>query len=131
MDIEKLLPLILIALYYLFGKKSSDEKKKAPKPVAQKRPTASSKPQKTLEDIIRELSGQPEEKESKPAERKKIKHTHEADIPMESLETKKYVRPRIESKSTRRVMAEEAEEIDFDLQQAVINDAILNRPQHW
>ena len=126
MDTKQILILIGFAIYYFLranGNKDKKQKKAAPK-RAQPRPT-SAKPQKSLEEILRDLANQGEEVEKpKP---KPVPPAYEYEKPVE--QPKPTVKK--EYKVTAPLEVHETDEEDsaeFDLKQAVINDAILNRP---
>jgi hypothetical protein len=137
-ELLKFLPIILYVLYRLFG--GSKKKQPEPKPQRQKqeRPKRPNTSTPSIEDILRELSGETSKKEepkriSKPKrERKSIEivdhskdvrvdYNHDADTGPNLKEIRKELD---EEKGLR----DADDKIEFDLRQAVINDAILNRP---
>jgi len=132
-DFKQILLLIGIGLYYYLQSRNKDKKTqkkptRRPGPQApQTNPTPTSNPKTTLEDILRELVE--EEPPRKPEPRAKIKHV-EID---KSVRKPKSAETTPRSKPVKRIKRIEVEEIDasnFDLRQAVINDAILNRPDY-
>lgn len=123
-------------LYRLFsgGKKKQPEPK--PQRRKQERPKRTSTSTPSLEDILRELSGETIKKEEpkpepKPQPRrvrrpieivdhsndKRIEYNHDADTG-----------PQLKDLQPDSKEVEKGIEVEFDLRQAVINDAILNRP---
>ena len=125
MDTKQILILIGFAIYYFLRAKGNKDKKVAPK-----RPQPNQKPpsrQKNLEEILRDLAQQgetPVEQEREPA-----RPTFDYEVPsIEIKEEKKVEKPK-ESKTVRISLDEGSDQSsEFDLRQAVINDAILNRP---
>mgnify|MGYP000962057795 CR=1 FL=1 len=128
MDTKQILILIGFAIYYFLRANGNKDKKQ--KKVAPKRPQSNQKGssrQKNLEEILRELAQQGET----PIEKKKEapKPAFEYEVPsIEEIEDKKVEEPK-ETKTTRISLEDDSHEsMHFDLRQAVINDAILNRP---
>lgn len=131
----ELLPFIIGILYFVFGvgkKKKDSPKRRSPRPKSE--PTTSS-----LEDILRELTG--EAQQSKPAPEPVPEYVEEPEAPVEhksiALEYKdQYVHDADTGRSMVEIREEmmeekgleEGEKISFDLRQAIINDTILNRP---
>ncbi len=157
MDTRQILLIIGVAVYYFIRHQSKKNKTKQeyrqPEPrqeqpqheqpqqeqprqrsllAPQQRPQQPmTQPQeKSLEDILRELAG--EQKVKAREDRVKIKHI-ETDYTTkpEAISTEKLAR-RADTKkraSTPRIEVEEDEaSVDFNLHQAIVNDAILNRP---
>ena len=157
MDLEKILPLILIALWYIFkGGKKKDKKsvaeriqefeqKVAPNDSAQSTPQATKKPS-SLQDILEELIGEPkaqpkvelEVEAEQPASRKRFVHTpsdHSVTSDKKDSIFDNYDRDRAAAKASELISRydeenreEKMEESDFDLRQAIIHQAILERP---
>ncbi|MBI1305033.1 MAG: hypothetical protein GC181_00300 [Bacteroidetes bacterium] len=134
MEWVKILGLFAVALYYLFSKVSS-ESKNTPKKSQPKRPGNNPT---SLEEILRELSNQTQTKSSstppKPVEsrnRKKLSHNHEQEEYLRpEWEAEPKSKPVIKVKSIEKIEMEPLDhhEHDIDLKQAIIYDAILNRP---
>ncbi|MBR9861433.1 hypothetical protein GYB22_11955 [bacterium] len=140
MDISEYIWIIGAVLYFLFSRgKRKEESPNAPKPKSKKQ----SRPRKSLEDILKELSGegefvpQPEpvvKKKPKARSRKKIEIHEHNEIYEDTInhdgdtgETIEILREKLESERIRRLQLEEYKR-DFDLQQAVVYDAIMNKP---
>lgn len=124
MDTKQILILIGFAIYYLIRSSGSKQKdqKAAPKKRPQKRNPAA--PQRSIEDILRDLAGEKESKAEKTI-------TFEPDEPVVEIPTEiQPRRPHPPATPHKRIEVEHDEEEDhgFDLRQAIINDAILNRP---
>ena len=143
----ELLPFIIGILYFVFGK--GKKKKESPKPRHPRPKTSSSTP--SIEDILRELTGESPQK-SKPEPEPVYTPEPETPVPFEpvyegrkSLETiqpevKKDASGDYEHSSAKMKALElvdfveldddedEGPSIEIDLRQAVIYDAILNRP---
>lgn len=124
MDIQVVL-IILGILYYLFRPSGKQKKANAPRPKSDHNPTPS------IEDILRELTGQtqvvPPPKLKKPAT-VKIKPEPVAAVNVASENQPRRVRPQRQAENQYSTEEVEKEEVVFDLRQAIINDAILNRP---
>jgi type IV secretory pathway VirB10-like protein len=141
-NIAELIPFIIAILYFVFGR--GKKKKNAPNP---NRPKPAKKPSTattSLEDILRELSGEtapkpkpkpatkpqpayvapPQPIESDPdymaAEYNKISH-HNSDKDIATIRKEIDEATRRENKKV---------EIPFDLKDAIIYDAIMNRPEY-
>lgn len=135
-DLIKFLPIVLYLIYRAFSAGKGKEEKVKPRPIQQKKPT---KQPSSIEDILRELREEivPEEK-PKPVVAKK-----KAPSKIEIQDHQYDFRPEYEhhakkSKSLAVIRTEIAEDQNnepvlldadsVDLRQAVIYDAILNRP---
>ncbi|MBO6516046.1 MAG: hypothetical protein JJ975_05805 [Bacteroidia bacterium] len=160
MDTRQILLLAGLAVYYYLrsqakkNKKQAEQQRKAAQ--AREREAQRNAPQqqpqqsrpvpqaeKSLEDILRELAGEAPRQQTpppaptpKPRQRAKIKHIEvdQSTPPPVSAEVtprRKHEAPKTTIKRVIEVEEEEREELDFDLRQAVINDAILNRPEHF
>lgn len=141
MEPRQILLLVGLALYYWFrstAKKNKQKNQQKAKPkTAPPRSTAqdNTPKERSLEEILRELAGEstpkPEPK-AKPdnRERQKIKHVEvkQPAYAPEAISTETL--PRYRRVAVKPLPEEEHEEVDFDLRQAVINDAIMNRPQY-
>lgn len=131
MDAQQILILIGFAIYYFIRANSKKEQDQKVKP--KKRPQQRTKPtpQRSIEDILRDLAG-----DQVQTERKKEIFVEPEVIDEIIVETPTENQPRrVHVESTRLTTLElddeEEEESSFDLRQAVINDAILNRPHQW
>ena len=128
MELKQILILVGFAIYYFIrsqGNKDKD-KKATPKKRAQQRPDSA--PQRSIEDILRDLAG-----ESKPVQREKeifIEPEKEVVVATENQPRRSHSEP-VPTKKMEVEQDDEDGETTFDLRQAVINDAILNRPHHW
>lgn len=155
MDFDKILPLILIALWYIFkgGKKNQkksvvqDMEERAEefqqKASSQNKPPQSSKKPSSLQDILEELVGEdiPIPKTHFQTRKDRPKPKRYENPEPESLET---LDPIIENQEKERaakraemikkyeeMSKSEAEDLDeeaFDLRQAIIHQTILERP---
>ena len=155
-DLEKILPLILIALWYIFRGGKKKVKKQEPnrfeesqhEEAAPANRAPDQKKPNSLQDILEELMGEEKAKTTKTFEQPvnkpkpepkkkpvaKPSYTTEAD----SLETlnAKFEKMEQKSKETRSFIkdyeesqeAEDSEHADFDLREAIIHQAILERP---
>jgi hypothetical protein len=125
MDTKQILILIGFAIYYFIrssGKKNKEQQQRAAKQRPQNTPAP--KPERSIEEILRDLAGETAPKVEKP----KYKEVPKKEIVIESATENK---PRREHKSEpfkTSQIAEDNDEVEFDLRQAIINDAILNRP---
>lgn len=133
MDIKQILLLVGIGIYYYLKYRSGnkEEQKKPVKRARPKAPPANPTPvdqsKTSLEEILRNLVE--EEAPRKPKPRAKIKHVEvdQTTPKAKSAETT----PRRTTEKKKRIEVEDLDAaIDFDLRQAVINDAILNRPEY-
>lgn len=147
MDLIELIPVILIALYYIFrpGKKKQEEEEY---PHRRHQDYDSEEPERrhrTLEDILREALEGEKQHEPVPAPKSKPLITPKEEFVIgdevendlykaytgvwEESEKVREKPGRFESSIPAVISADEKIYIDeFDLRQAVINDAILNRP---
>ena len=142
-ELLKFLPIVLYVLYRLF----SGGKKKQPRPKPQKRkqdrPKRTTTSTPSLEDILRELSGEPAKKveaQPEPRPKPKLKRTrrpieiedHSKEILVDynhDADTGPDIKTiRQELDEERGIKKSESSDVEFDLRQAIINDAILNRP---
>ncbi|MCB0735214.1 MAG: hypothetical protein KDC76_11565 [Bacteroidetes bacterium] len=127
MDWQQIIFIILGIIYFLFrnnGDKEQTKKKPQPKRASGGGSTTS------LEEILRELTGK---------QPKSRKQNREPEAPVEYEPLVRTPQPeRIKESSIKRIEVvhlddhehiDHREHLDFDLRQAVINDAILNRPQ--
>lgn len=137
-DFFKYIPIALWVLYKIYGRSKSNEQKTKSK---QKKGRNSSTP--SLEDIFKELSGDlTKEKPVKPVNRKKknpepkkiniqdqqddfrLEYEHQADAGLISEHTKDQL-------EVVKMEEDEAEgKSQIDLREAIIYDAILNRPKY-
>jgi hypothetical protein len=131
MDTQQIVLIILGILYFLF--RSSGDKSKKSKPRPQNRGSdqhsSSEKRTTSIEDILRELSGQSQEVPQIKKTPVKEKANTETKVPYKppvNVESKK-VDP-IEPVIAESVDKKESKNINFDLRKAVIYDAVLNRP---
>lgn len=135
----ELLPFIIGILYFVFGGRK--KKKDSPKPRHQKPKTPESTT--SIEDILRELTGETKATPKPKTQAAPVKQT--PDVKEKPLET---ISPEItynadgdyahssEKMKEREIIdfveleksSEDSSSIDFDLRQAVIYDAVLNRP---
>lgn len=138
-ELIKFLPIVLYLVYRAFSAGKGKEEKPKPRPVQQKKPQ---KQPSSIEDILRELRQEvlQEEPEYAPVVTKKQKpakikiEDHQYDFVPE------YEHHGKKGKSLSKIRLEIAEDqnnvlVDFDtdninLRQAVIYDAILNRPEY-
>lgn len=139
-DFLKFIPIALWILYSIFGK-SSKTKKQKPK----SRPVAAPKQKKTtsIEDILRELSGEVKEvakpvvekaNKPKPNKRKKLNISEkeydfrpEYEIHADTGPSVEAVKDEIDEIRGKRPVISKG---NIDLRQAIIYDAILNRPDY-
>lgn len=135
MSVIKVLLVIGAIIYYLTKAGSKENKSRKPAPRApQPQPNKqASQPveEKSLDDIIRELAHTPKHEKPAPRERVRIKHIETKDNrPPEAISSETL--PRRHEEGFTGVHHEEEEDDYvkqiFNLRQAVINDAILNRP---
>ncbi|MEN8696352.1 MAG: hypothetical protein ABF321_04605 [Bacteroidia bacterium] len=138
---------ILVFRFLAAGKKKEEKPKSRPKSVKRKKASTSTT---SLEDILRELSGEPAkakqpvpekqyETVSQQRKRKKIEiedhqhdfrpeHEHHADVDLDLGEVRDEIREsqglKLEEEETH------ALSVDFDLRQAIIAQTILNRPSY-
>lgn len=105
------------------------KKKKIKKFSQKKRPQqrTNQAPQRSIEDILRDLAG-----DTAP-ERTKEVFIEPEEIIVETATENTPRRPHTDSTPIKKVELSHDDEEDnsFDLRQAVINDAILNRPHQW
>lgn len=140
-DYIKFIPIALYVIYKLVG----GSKKKEQKPQkTRKAGKSTSAPTTSLEDILRELTGQepaaakPEPTPSR-ARHKKIEmvdhqhdfrpeYEHHADTELDLAEVRADIR---KSQGLGRIeVEEEYDDVDFDLRAAIIAETVLNRPQY-
>jgi hypothetical protein len=145
-DLLRFIPFVLYGLYLLFGK--SKKNKQTPQSTSQpSKSSTSSSSTPTLQDILRELSGQEAPApvaESKPKAQKQLTLAQEREK-IEIIDHQYDFRPEYEHHSSKhtvtkeplkgitllRVEEEEEKEIEpFDLYQAVVAQTILNRPEY-
>lgn len=137
MELKNIVLLILGILYFIF-RASGNKEKSAKKPG--QRPQQSSEgggSTPSIEDILRELTGEAPRTTQPPVEHKMNKVKKVKPVVVEQNEHEKY-RETVAARQTKRpikiveelpkVDLEQTESFEFDLRQAVINDAILNRP---
>ncbi len=139
----KFIPLILYIVYKIFGGGKKKEQKPKPRPVLQKK-TEPKRPS-PIEELLRELSGEPEAKlkpvvetvpqKSKRAKSNKIKiEDHQYDFRPEyehHADTGKDIKQiRQEMSDNKLSKSKEVKGSGIDLKQAIIYDAILNRPEY-
>lgn len=135
-ELIKFLPIVLYLVYRAFSAGKGKEEKPKPRPVEQKKPAR--KPS-TIEDILRELREEtmdvpkPQPVVQKKKAPTKIKfEDHQYDFVPEyehhAKESKPLSKIRLEIAEDQRALPEVDAE-DFDLRQAVIYDAVLNRPE--
>jgi|GEM_PF-5347521 len=147
-DLKEILPLVLIALWYIFkgGKKKTKkqvseqyedyQESQAPQAQPNKKPSS-------LEDILEELMGESKPKPSfqqqaKPTPSKPVtpKYKEEADsletldpiIENQETEKKRQARHDFIEAYEKEQNVEEGQQTDFDLRQAIIHQVILDRP---
>lgn len=136
-DLGELIPIILLAAYYLFRPSKKDQQKQQPK---RQRPQPSST--KSLEDIMRELMGEESKAETiveEPTKEEEVTQKMEDDY-SEFMEENPYANytGQVSDAKKKSIISDrvtlneehgiEKREIEVDLRQAVIYDAILHRP---
>jgi hypothetical protein len=139
-ELLKFLPILLYVLYRLFSSGKKKQPTSKPQKRKQERPKRTSTSTPSIEDILRELSGEPKQKEEpKPVPKPKQKRTRK---PIEIVDHSKDLRvdynhdadtgPSLQvlrsEMNKEKGLDNEKVEVDFDLRQAIINEAILNRP---
>ncbi len=140
-DLLKFLPIAAYLLYRIFAPSKKKQQKPKQRPVQRKKPNPQSP---SLEEILRELSGEPAPQPkqeyktpvAKPVKKKKkrkkiliedhqydkrVEYDHNADTGMNMAE----IRAEIQEEKG---IATQPKEIEVDIEQAIIYDAILNRP---
>ncbi|MFT5512486.1 MAG: hypothetical protein ACI8SE_000884 [Bacteroidia bacterium] len=127
MDTRQILILVGFAVYYFIrakAKKAKDQNEATPNRPQAKRPTA--KPQRSIEEILRDLA-QEDKPTPKVANVKKIRK--EEIVPVIEVTENAPRRSRSKSNEHKPIEVEEIDEVfNFDLRQAIINEAILERP---
>lgn len=129
MDFWEIVPFLVGLLYFFFRSDKNKEKKPPARQRQAPRQQQEHSPQPNLEDILRELAGQSapepkvievqeERKHSLVSDQKPVEEYHRPDRGPK----KKLVIAKVE-------MAEQAQ-TDFDLRQAIIYEAIMNRPDY-
>ena len=138
MDLIELIPIILVALYYIFrpGKKQGEHDKGRERETGGEQQSG----QRSLEDILREvMEGKPRPKpvykEPKPKpvpepvyEPEEIPDIYESYTGVFNKEKNDQSGKKLDLTVKLEITEDEEDEIDFDLRQAVINEAILKRP---
>ncbi len=138
MDLIELIPIILVALYYIFrpGKKQGEQGQGREHETG--RETQSE--QRSLEDIIREvMEGKPRPKPvykepklepvPEPVEEPEVvPGIYESYTGVLDNEKNSRSNNKLDLKVRLEHTEDEEDEIEFDLRQAVINETILNRP---
>lgn len=118
------LPFIIGAIYYIFIRKRNKEKvlTESTPPVIRKKEDR----KVTLEDILKEISGQ-----NKPLESRPVQNIQKRKVPIVEPEIKRPETPK-RSVNIPNVIVKNVEEIEsevnFDLREAIISQTILNRP---
>jgi len=138
-DFFKFIPIALWVLYKIFGGSKSNEQKAKPK--QKKRPNTTSTP--SIEDILKELSGDfTAEKKVKPVKAKKKKESKRKKIEIDDhqhdfrpeYEHHADTGPSLESIKEEMKVVELGDEPngspEISLRDAIIYDAILNRPKY-
>ena len=147
-DLLKFLPIVLWLIYKFFGSGKKKEQKPKQRPVREKKQPKHSA---TLEEILRELSGENTAKPAEPEvpeltvkeykasqddkrEKKKIElvdhqydfmpeYEHHADTGPDMKEM------RLELDSSKKAFVEDDYRVDINLRDAIVYETILNRPK--
>lgn len=129
--------IIGLIIYYIFIKPSAKKQEAAKQRRPQQGKDAKS-PQRTFEDLIREFTNpSPASQQAEPVWEEEDEHEdynqrhEEQKVVSESIvSSEKVVEEKVKAKVPflRVETVEEENDFDFDLRQAIINDAILNRP---
>jgi len=131
MELKNIIFMVLGILYFIFrASGNKDKSTKEPDQKPQQNSRSGSTP--SIEDILRELTGEAPRSSPKVVKQKKAK-----PVEVEQNEHEKY-RETVSARQTRRPLKliedlpiaepEQTDSFEFDLRQAIINDAILNRP---
>ncbi len=124
MEFKNILILVGVAVYYYLRARSNSKKNEANQKNVKPSPKTSSSKGRSLEDILREFQQEVTPEPSPNPEQR----FEEPIIEKEFVEKSKPIQP---VKLVEIEEEEDGDEDSFDLRQAVINDAILNRPHRF
>lgn len=124
MELKQILILVGFAIYYFIRANSKKDQDQKAQPKKRPQQRANPTPQRSIEDILRDLAG-----DTPPVTRQKEIYAEPEQEIVELPTEQKPRRPHVEPVTHKKIEVEHDDEgVDFDLRQAIIIDAILNRP---